>query len=137
MAQQPDVYTLHRYFIWSDRMRVHFEEVLRHRGKASRISDTTESNMYMSLWYACFYVLIEGWQELKLSDPAIDRLLESPNLSLLRRFRNGVFHFQEQYFDERFLALIRDGEDVVKWIRQLRAEFSRFFLDWFRNHGST
>ena len=78
------------------------------------------------------YVVIEGWRKLQLSDPAVDRLLDSPNVELLRRYRNGVFHFQKDYFDERFIGLIRDGENIVRWIRQLREELSRYFLDWYR-----
>ena len=135
MAKHLEVYALHKYFIWADRMRAHFEDVLRSRGGVTEADDTVESNMYMSLWYACSYVLVEGWRGLKLSDPHIDLLLESPNVDLLRRYRNGVFHFQKEYFDERFVALIRDGENVVPWIRQLRKEFSRFFLDWYKEHG--
>lgn len=35
-----------------------------------------EDNMYMSYWYAGLYVVIEGWQKLKLQDMAIDTLLK-------------------------------------------------------------
>ena len=35
--------------------------------------------MYMSYWYATLYVVIEGWKNLKFSDPKIDELLKSPN----------------------------------------------------------
>ena len=128
----PNVYVLHKYFIWADRMRVHFDQVLRRVGPTAGKGPAVEPDMYMSLWYACTYVVIEGWRELRLSDPAVDRLLASPNVELLKRYRNGVFHFQANYFDDRFVALIRDGEDVVAWIRQLREELSRFFLNWFQ-----
>ena len=131
----PEVLTLHKYFIWADRMRVHFDQVLQRPGPSDGKKFSVEPHMYMCLWYACTYVVIEGWRELGLSDPAVDRLLASPNVGLLKRYRNGVFHFQKDYFDERFIALIRDGENVVAWIRELREGLSRFFLDWLRDRG--
>ena len=53
--------------------------------------DAGRAFMYLSYWYAGLFVVCEGWQELKLSDPEIDGLLASPNLELLKRFRNGVY----------------------------------------------
>jgi hypothetical protein len=103
----PEIITLHRYFIWADRMRVHFDEVLKKMSSGSVPDDLLkkekgiETFLYMSLWYVTFYVLIEGWQELGLSDPKIDVLLKSKNVDLLRRCRNGVFHFQKEYVDDR------------------------------------
>jgi hypothetical protein len=83
--------TLHRYYIWANRMRTHFDEVISKGmldGKAE-----IESFLYMSYWYGGLYVVIEGWRELKLTDNTIDILLQSPNVELLRRYRNAVFHF--------------------------------------------
>lgn len=131
----PEIITLHRYFIWADRMKVHFDEVLKKFGSEAVSGDPTKKKegieifLYMSLWYATFYVLITGWQELKLSDEKIDTLLQSKNVDLLRRYRNGVFHFQKDYHDERFMKLMKEGEDVANWIRDLRDEFSRWFLE--------
>ena len=123
---------LHRYYIWANRMRVHFDELLNEQ-EPRRPGWDIDSRTYMSYWYAGLYVVIEGWQELGLSDPAIDELLQSPNVALLRRFRNGVFHFQRIYDDERFIGLIRDGEMVVEWIRRLNEEFGRFCLSQSRD----
>lgn len=36
--------------------------------------------MFLSYCYATLYVVAEGWQELKLSDPAVDALLTEPIL---------------------------------------------------------
>ncbi len=134
------ILTLHKYFIWSDRMRVHFYKTIE---GGLPINDPNvmfskkgiNANLYMSYWYASMFVVIEGWQQLGLSDPKIDNLLKSPNVKLLKHYRHGVFHFQRNYFDKRFIELIRDGQNAVKWIRDLREEFSRFFLDWFKQNG--
>jgi len=120
--------SLHRYFIAANRMRVHFDEVLQ-AGKDARKPHQVETRLYMSYWYAGLYVVVEGWEELKLRDLEIDKLLQHKNVALLKRFRNGVFHFQKKYDDARFTDLIQDGEDVVGWIRKLNLEFGRWFLD--------
>lgn len=134
IALTADIVTLHRYFIWADRMRLHFDDVLRLTSANPVLKgfvkkkEGIDTFLYMSLWYATFYVLIEGWQKLKLSDPKIDEYLQSKNVDLLRRYRNGVFHFQHKYFDSRFLELMENGDDIVNWVRGLRDEFSRWFI---------
>lgn len=89
-----------------------------------------ERFMYMSLWYGTLYVVIEGWEGLKMVDSKIDKVLTSKNVDLLRLYRNGVFHFQKQkYYDKKFMRLIKEGANVVKWMRSLNSEFGRFFLE--------
>ena len=137
MPKHPDpahVFALHRYFIWANRMRVHFDGLL---GKHERPGWQVETRLYMSYWYGGLYVVIEGWQELNLSDPEIDRLLSSRNVSLLRRYRNGTFHFQKLYDDDRFMDLITKGENVVTWVQNLHDELDRFFLDWLARNQFT
>jgi hypothetical protein len=95
-----------------------------------------ESFLYMSYWYGGLYVVIEGWQELKLSDTVINGLLQSSNVDLLKRYRNGVFHFQKQYYDNRFIEFMSEGKDSVKWVRNLTQEFGRWFLEWFKTNSN-
>ena len=102
-----NVVTLHRYFIWANRMRPHFDEVLSKGDLGEGRKADIESFLYMSYWYGGLYVVIEGWRELKFADAVIDKMLQSPNVKLLRRYRNGVFHFQKNYNDERFEGFMR------------------------------
>lgn len=116
-------------------MREHFDELLTVTSpRGERITLVSDAGihafLYMSYWYGGLYVVMEGWRDLKLEDEAIDRMLESGNVDLLRRYRNGVFHYQREYFDERLLSLIRDGENVVEWVRELNRQFGRYFLEW-------
>ena len=136
MVTNTDIVTLHRYYIWANRMRTHFYEVLirRPENKIPNYQFEIESRLYMSYWYGGLYVVIEGWKQLKLVDVAVNQLLESPNVGLLKRYRHGVFHFQQNYNDKKFLDFIVEGENCVEWIRQLNQEFGRFFLEWFNNH---
>jgi hypothetical protein len=128
-SQIPPLVTLHRYFIWANQMRVHFDEILLERELAGV---QIESFLYMSYWYAGLYVVIEGWRELDLTDDVIDAMLQSPNVDLLRRYRNGVFHFQKEYNDERFMTFMKEGNDSVSWVPSLNQQFGRYFLDVHR-----
>jgi len=95
-------------------------------------------HIYMSYWYGALYVLVEGWRQLQLTDPIIDQLLASPNVDLLRRYRNGVFHFQKKFYDERFWDLMLAGRKSVQWVSQLHLEFGRYFLSfWFARKKNT
>jgi hypothetical protein len=48
----------------------------------------------------------------------------------LRRYRNGAFHFQRDYFDNRFLGFI-GADESARRISELREAFSRWFLSYF------
>ena len=80
----------------------------------------------MSYWYGTLYVVIEGWRELQLTDPAVDTLLDSPNVELLRRYRNGTFHFQSKYFDERLTEFMGE-RTTVDWTHSLTEAFDSYF----------
>lgn len=128
------VFTLHRYYIWANRMRTDFDDILKKKSE-NRISENNfriEARLYMSYWYGGLYVVIEGWRQLGLSDLKIDLLIKSKNVGLLKQYRNGVFHFQRKYDDKKFLNFITQGENCIDWIRQLNSEFGRFFLEWFK-----
>jgi hypothetical protein len=80
------------------------------------------------VFYALFYVVIEGYRELKLEDESIKVLLGKNDYEdRLRRFRNAVFHFQKHPFDRRLIEFL-DAEDSENWIRELYVAFKRFFL---------
>jgi len=134
-----DLLTLHRYYIWANRMRDHFDRALgEFMQLGKRITDSERATkffagdpgIFMSYWYGGLYVVVEGWRELGLHDPDIDRLIDSPNTELLRRYRNGAFHFQRNYFDERFHGFIEE-EGSAFWVRELNRSLGRFFLQKF------
>lgn len=130
LSNKETLLSLHRYYIWANKMRDHFDESL----KLSIIKNAgIESFMYMSYWYASIYVVTEGWFELGFEDHVIDELLKSDNLDLLKRYRHGVFHYQKQYNDMRFLELLKNGENAVEWVRKLNKELGRYFLNELKN----
>jgi hypothetical protein len=146
-AGLPPSLALHRYWMHSNRMRQHFEAALQRdppkvRPVTSQVSKEEIHNvmseavkyaaddrgMFMSYWYGSLYVVVEGWKQLKLRDSQIDGLVQSRNVRLLKLYRNGVFHFQRNYFDDRFAQFMK-ASDSVDWVRKLHSEFGRFFLE--------
>jgi hypothetical protein len=120
---------LHRYYIWANRLREHFDSAVSTLTASTRPEAVfiDDRGLFLSHWYAALFVVVEGWQEVQLSDPEINTLLSSPNVDLLRRFRNGVCHYQRNYNDPRFLDLVQ-AQGVVPWVRQLNLAFGRYFL---------
>ncbi|MDR4507805.1 MAG: hypothetical protein MRJ65_06140 [Candidatus Brocadiaceae bacterium] len=60
-AKEVEIFSLHRYYIWANKMRIDFDEVLKKKDN-SKIPDNQyeiESNLYMSYWYSAIYVIIE------------------------------------------------------------------------------
>jgi len=133
--------TLHKYFIWANRMRTHFDEALSFSvnnkidTKAKNKKFEIEADMYMSLWYGLLYVVIEGWRELKLHDEKIDLLISDKNTELLRKYRNGAFHFNKIDNNTRFQKFFEE-QSTVQWTRGLNKEFSRWFLDYYKKLNS-
>jgi hypothetical protein len=128
---------LHRYWMYANRMREYFEKALlnpgwielaeKHQTHPQLAFMVHDPGIFMSYWYGALYVVIEGWRDLGLSDATIDKLLASSNVDLLKRYRNGVFHFQKQYFDSRFTGFMA-SQDSVPWVRELNRAFGDYFL---------
>lgn len=127
-----DLITLHKYYIWANRFRDLMDGALARVGPPTaenyREFFVSDAGLFMSFWYSALYVVIEGYGQLSVSDPRIDELLKSPNTELLRRYRNGVCHFQKDYFDKRFTDFMGQP-DTPQWIRAVNLEFGRFFLE--------
>lgn len=128
-----NVGSLGRYFIWSDKMRHEFHVLIASNKGDDDMVFLEYVHLYMSYWYASLYVVIEGWQAMNLKDDAINGLLDSPYLDLLRRYRNAVFHFQKRFSDKRFMELMLAGEESVDWVRNVHSEFGRYFLSFWKS----
>lgn len=120
-----------RYLYWSDILRKQFYEFME---KSCDIEGDDKWYFYgiMSQWYASVWVVIEGWRELKLKDDTIDCLLEeySDYCTLLRQYRNCIFHYQEKMTDKRLIALFEKGKESVLWLHVLWQEFQRFLWEY-------
>jgi hypothetical protein len=120
-----------RYLYWADlcygRVCQHFESL----GGEPPSSGDSLLFALVSQWYASLNIVLDGWQELALGDPAIDELIgRHPELvSLLRRYRNAVFHYQREFIDPRYREFARADASAM-WAQVLHGEFVRFLSDW-------
>jgi len=88
----------------------------------------SENAVFMSYWYTSLYVVVEGYKELKLSDPVVDELLESDLVDSLRLYRNGTAHFQKNYFDQKFCRFISQNESAI-WVTNLCNALGQFLME--------
>ena len=140
-ATEQDKHTLHRYFIWALNMRDHFREALDEQDIPDEPETPFETQvwlikpfMYASYWFATLFVVVEGYRELRLADQRVDDLLrDEPNVDLLRRFRNGIYHYQRTYWDQRIRDFLNPA--ATDWAQNLTQEFNRFFIEWIAPGG--
>jgi len=87
-----------RYLHWADLHRRHFYTWMESPHDVANDEDGWNFVASVSAWYASLWVVVEGWKELELDDSSIDKLLNAAPeyVDLLRRYRNGVFHYQSK-----------------------------------------
>ena len=123
-----------RYLHWADLHRRRYREFMSAPETAD--DDSVSREQYLALsaaWYASLWVVIEGWHEVPLSDPGVDEVLAAaPRYQdQLRRFRNGVFHFQPKLIEPRLSDFA--GRGPVLWTYLLHSEFCGFYWRLFDN----
>ena len=117
---------------------VHWANI-QYENKEQLDEDCTDSIFIgvMSHWIAAQYVVIEGWNTLKINDDVINKLLTSyPDyIDIFRRCRNAVYHYQNTPLDGRILEAIK-GEEQNSWLLALKWEFERYlYLYPFKTYG--
>lgn len=115
--------SLHRHWVWADRMKELFEYYLRKEGLPPEESLNPDqpymlSSMFscMFLWYALLYVTCDGVEKVgkaKMSDvsSAFNKVRKT-----LYQFRNAIFHVQSQYWSQKLMDVFKD-EEIVDGIR--------------------
>jgi hypothetical protein len=82
-----------------------------------------------SYWASSLYVVIEGWETAKFTDPIVDALLGVSNYKdVLRRLRNGTFHYQPSVLSQKVTEFFQTS-DVTLWLYFLHEEFCRWLRD--------
>lgn len=130
MASKQQLFTLHKYYLNASLMKHQLDMTLKSdSGKGANNPDVWS---YLSLWYGCLRVVLEGWDELGLKDPIVDHLIDPDRVKLLHGFRNDTFHFKPDYISKRSLALLED-DDFVSWIRELHGPLGSSILRQMKN----
>jgi len=127
--RREDIVAWARYVFWTDIER---GQVDAHES-ASDEPTTGLTLALMAQYFAALWVSIEGWRECQLSDALIDELLTHPafqqNVNLLRRCRNGVYHFQKGFINIRLMEFVRNARTTVPWSFLVHEEFKRVLVE--------
>ena len=121
-----------RYLFWADLLRRKLDEFLEGSHLSDKWQDRWHYFAYMSFFYGAEFVVIEGWREAGLHDRVIDDSLVSWSdvVNLLRRYRNGVFHYQPKIIESKFMLFLKEAEQSVLFVRSLHDEFLRYFWSY-------
>lgn len=124
-----------RYLHWADVHRRHFEGWMEQEHDVSNNREGWEFIALLSAWYASLWVVVEGWKSIPLTNPSVDELLQiAPRYeALLKRYRNGVFHYQPRLIERRLLDFLAEEAGSVSWIHLLHSEFCRFYWELMVN----
>ncbi len=121
-----------RYLSWADLVRRAYEAECHKSGDGVAGEPVWGPDFaWLSYWYGSLFVVVEAYEAINWRDRIVDDLLAHPGgyKGLLRRFRNGVFHFQRDSTDSRLLELLNKGEEHVLWVHALHHEFRRLLRD--------
>jgi len=138
MEIKPEIITLYRYFAYAAHMRDLFRREVNEDWLKMVSADISglllffysPPGIYLLYSYSGIYLVIEGWKDLKLRDPKIDKLLDSPFVDRLRLFRNATFHYQKDPISWKHLQFFGTEEEKTEnWLNSLYREFERFFAE--------
>jgi hypothetical protein len=113
-----------RYLHWADVHRRHFEVWMEQDHDVANDREGWEFIALLSAWYASLWVVVEGWKSIPLADSSVDELLQiAPRYeALLKRYRNGVFHYQPRLIEKRLLDFLAEEGGSASWIDLLLSE---------------
>ncbi|NUY57665.1 hypothetical protein HLG76_14170 [Salinivibrio sp. EAGSL] len=123
--------SLHKHWLNADSVKeVIATEIGDDHGLPEGLADFAElhsSFARLSVLYGLIYVVIEGYKELKCTNPKVDELLSQEHfVDALRLFRNSTFHFQKDPIPEKAMKFLELPESE-SWIRALHLAFKKFF----------
>ncbi len=123
MKEVETIMAFGQYLHWSELQYKHYQSLQ---------EDTPESDYVGALahWLASLYVVTEGWQQIGIPDPVLSDLVTKYDdyYQLLRRCRNGVYHFQPKLLSEKITHFLEPRSESVAWARALQFEFMRFLV---------
>jgi hypothetical protein len=116
-----------RYLYWADLMHRNWDKYMTEKADKPAIPEWLGLSCY---WGGSLYVVIEGWEAAKFTDPVVDALLGLRNYKdSLRRMRNGTFHYQPELLSPKVAQFFKDPH-VTLWLWFLHEEFCRWLREW-------
>ena len=115
--------SLHRHWVWADRMKELFEYYLKEEGvpsKESLLSDQPYmvSSMFtcMCLWYGVLYVVCDGIEKIGRAEMSEIAPVFNKARKMLYGFRNAMFHAQPKYWSTELVSVLHN-ERIAETIR--------------------
>lgn len=131
----PKIISLHKHWCNADAVKQFISSKVPTKGCEefpewfNELGNSASMFSRLTVWYALLYVVVEGFQELKLSHPEVDRLLRNNEcVDCLRLFRNATFHYQKDPLTEKALKFL-EAQDSEIWIRSLNKALEAYFLE--------
>ncbi len=96
--------------------------------KANIVAREYQNIFFRAIAYSLLYVVIEGYQQLRLDIRSINNLLEkSDYVDGLWKLRNGIFHYQESPNINKKLDSFLGIQGHEIWIEKVTSAFNDFF----------
>ena len=120
---------IHRHWIWADRIRKEYFELLKANPPAK--DDMLDwflnaDGMYMCLWYGLLFLVCEALKRSGFTvaqvQAEIDAIYDS-----LRLFRNVIFHVNKKYFPKQMFVIMADPTSATK-ITEAHEGIGKWFL---------
>jgi hypothetical protein len=129
-----ELVALHGHFLAADAVKQFLfadvpvdEETVAQLGDLLGAAQFWSATMRLQVFYALLYVVVEGYREFRYQDPAVDQLLaQSDYVDALRRFRNAVFHPQEQPISPKLTGFL-NAAGSERWTYDLYRSLKAFF----------
>lgn len=135
MTMNDKIIALHKHWVTADAIKQFMlktapiaEPVARlPKAEFQDLAQMQSQTLRMCTFYALIYVVIEGYRDLEKSHAVLDILLAKTDyVDALRRFRNAVFHFQEDPLSAKLLEFL-NKKDRELWIEQIYEAFQDLF----------
>ncbi len=122
------ILSLSRHFVWADKMKWQFGEALTKEGVPKYIDNNwyvSDTFMYMALWYALLFEIIEALHKWNIKIPDIQEKIDK-YYNMLGCFRNAVFHIKGEFHSKDFYKIIDKGEKSAGDIREINDKTGAF-----------
>lgn len=133
------LFVLQRYFFWAEAFRLDYYKQIqnyKHLLESDDKGDLGVAEFLVSpagrnllFWCSTLRVVYEGYKEVKLSNQYVEDVNDEIKMQKLKEFRNATFHYQKDYFTNKYFDLMSEP-DMESWIESLHAAFSRYLTEW-------